>query len=283
MHAHQLADVAAVVCLHGQPLVAADPTTFDESLAGYWKASRCRLDRWGRGLRVLSVNGGAGGPSPNPSLQGRGIVEEIFVSEILVRAVAAIAVAHDERHGRSESAPVGRNVFASHIEARRRALAVVTAWAQSDCDAIDIPGLLALHRQCERWSDLLLAYLVPHVAVDEFAASPVRVHDFAYDARGHLQSSTSSQMTMTMVLSGLRSSLAPLTPHESPNADLNLEIAAAVLGCFSADCFDSVGLLKSSWLERIEHVPDETLAVLGEWWHQTDGTATETFRSRWDR
>ena len=81
---------------------------------------------------------------------------------------------------------------------------------------------LGLHRQCDRWTDLLLAYLAPHVAVDEFAASAARVGDFAFDAREHLRSGTSSDMAVTMIVAGMRSSLVPLSAGVVPNADLNL-------------------------------------------------------------
>ena len=50
-------------------------------------------------------------------------------------------------------------------------------------------------------------------------------------------------MAVTMILAGMNSSLKRLSPDRSPNTDLNLELAAAVLSCFSPDDFDSFGLL----------------------------------------
>jgi hypothetical protein len=264
MNAYELADLSALVAVHGQQLLAADAATMDRALGTYWKASRCRLDRWFRNLRVLARRGDRSEWSPSAT----GLIEEILVSEILSRAVAAIAVGHDERHSQDESAPVGRNIFNGHLDARRRALAVVATLAMGYRDGQPLPAdaLLALHRQCDRWSDLLLAYLTPYVEVDEFAASPARVRDFAYDARSQLQSGQSSEMAVTMILAGMRTSLKALTRLRTPNADLNREIATAILGGFCPEFFDSHGLLQSAWMERLRKVPNETLAQLDEWW-----------------
>jgi hypothetical protein len=209
-----------------------------------------------------------------------GAVEEILVSEILSRVVAAVAVAHDERHAASESAPVAHNIFTAHLDVKRRAIALIVAPHRNAEQADDF---LALRRQCDRWTDMLLAYLTPHVAVDEFAANPARVGDFAYDARGHLQAGISSEMVLTMIVAGMRSSLARLSVGRSPNADLNLEIATAVLAGFAPDFFDSHGHLRSTWLERIRRVPSDSPMNSDNWWHASRGDSPDARPARWRR
>ena len=248
MHVHELSDLAALVAVHGEQLVAADAATIDRMLAAYWKASRCRLDRWCRSLSLITKHGRSRRVDANEI----GTVEEILVSEILTRVVAALAVAHDERHAANESAPVARNIFNSHLDVKRRTVALVVAPHRDQTQADDF---LALRRQCERWTDLLLAYLTPHATVDEFAASPARVGDFAFDAREHLRSGNSSDMAATMIVAGMRSSLRRLATDRSPNADLNLEIATALVAGFAPDFFDSHGHLRSTWLERLRARP----------------------------
>jgi hypothetical protein len=275
MHAYELADLAALVSVHGQQLLAADVATMDQTLTAYWKSSRCRLDRWCRSLRALTRQANRSEWSTGAT----GLLEEILVSGILSRAVAAVAVGHDERHTQSESAPVGRNIFNGHLDARRRALALMVSPTHHGAQYAE--AILALHRQCDRWSDLLLAYLTSYVSVDEFAASPRRVRDFAYDARAHLQSGTSSEMAVTMILAGMRSSLEPLSTPRTPNADLNREIATAVIGGFCPEFFDSHGLLRSAWLERLRNVPNETLAILDEWWQPAE--RQRPLPARWRR
>jgi hypothetical protein len=281
MNAFELADLAALASLHGSQFAAAEPRTVDQSLAAYWKASRCRLDRWGQHLKSITKQNARAIWSPDAS----GVVEEIMVCEILVRIVAAVATSHDERHGKAEFAPIGRNILAVHADVRRRALALVNSLTQPSRDRfeIDAEALLALGRQCDRWSDLLLAYLNSAIDVSEFAVSPARVRDFAYDAQQHQHSATSINVAFTMLLAGMRSSLVRVSTGDTPNADLNHEIAVAVLGWFEPALFDSFGLLRSDWHARLASVPNEALARLDEWWQPPPvvSTSSQSARRRW--
>jgi hypothetical protein len=260
MHAHELADLAALAAVHARQLIAADAATMDHALATYWKASRCRLDRWCHSLALLTKDSDPHEWSPSEVAA----IEEILVSEILARLVTAIAVAHDKKHATNESAPVARNILSAHIDVKRRAIAIVVAPHRNADQADDF---LAFRRQVERWSDLLLAYLTPYAAVEEFAADPARVGDFAFDAREHLRSGKSSDMAVTMITAGLRSSFAPLGEPDTPNADLNHEIATAIVEAFAPEFFDSHGQLRSTWLERIADVPNESPLTADNWWH----------------
>jgi hypothetical protein len=107
------------------------------------------------------------------------------------------------------------------------------------------------------------------------------VADFAYDARGHLHSGISGEMVLTMILAGMRSSLAPRSIARSPNADLNLEIATAVLAGFAPDFFDSHGHLRSNWYERIRRVTDESPVNIDNWWHASPGDSPNVRSARW--
>jgi hypothetical protein len=260
MHVRDLAELAALVCVHHRQLASASPTAVDDALESYWTASRCRLDRWCRSLRNLT-QATALQPARPWSPGATQLVKEIFVSEILTRTVAAVLAAHDQYHGRSESEPIGRNVLAGHLDARRRALRFLASPVHAGSKHSEALGALA--RRCDRWNDLLLAYLLPTVPVDHYAVDLARIEDFASDARDRGDSTASA--TTTMLLAGLRMSFDRLTDGDSPNSDLNVAIAAAVIGCFGPEFFDSFGLLRSAWLDRLQAVPDETLALISQW------------------
>ncbi len=277
MHAHELADLAAIVAVHGDQLISADAATMDRTLVAYWKASRCRFDRWYCSLALLAKHKQRSGWAPLEIAT----FEEIVVSEILTRVVATIAVAYDERHHANDAGPIGQNIFTAHLDAKRRAIALVIAPHRNQKQTDEF---LALRRQCDRWTDLLLAYLLPHAAVDEFAANPARVGDFAYDAREHLRSGASSDMAVTMIVAGIRSSLGSLGGQFAPNTDLNLEIATALVGGFAPDFFDSHGHLRSMWLERLRTVPNESPVNIDNWWHTAPHGAHDVSRpARWRR
>lgn len=259
MHAHELADLAALAAVHGEQLIAANAATMDRMLSVYWKASRCRIDRWCRTLALIAKHPERAAWTDYEI----GVIEEILVSDLVTRVVAAIAVAHDERLAANESAPVARNIFTAHVDVRQRAIALAIAPHR---DATQADDFLALRRQCERWTDLLLAYLTPHVNVEDFAADAARVGDFAFDAREHLRSGASSDMAVTMIIAGMRSSLGPLKAGRTLNTDLNQEIATAIVSGFDANFFDSHGHLQSAWLERLRRVPaDAPLDAATAW------------------
>jgi hypothetical protein len=253
----------------------------DQVLTVYWRASRCRLDRWSHSLHAISERSWSQ-PLPFPSSSDKShgadqqpraatwlagaaaIVDEVLVSEILTRVVAAVTVAHDEQHGRAESAPVGRNIFEGHLDSRRRALALVASPAHRGSP--HAKRMVALHGQCDRWIDLLLAYLAPLANVAPLATSPARVRDFEYDAQHHLRSAISSEVALTMILAGMNSSLMRLSVERSPNTDLNFELAAALVSCFPPAAFDTFGLPRSLWFERLQNAPTDAAPPVDDWW-----------------
>jgi len=266
MHSHELAHLAALAAVHSEQLIAADAATMDRMLSAYWKASRCRLDRWSHSLSLITKRdklSASTDPSANTDFEIGAVresvvqetIEEILISDLITRIITAIAVAHDARLHANESAPVARNIFTAHVDLRQRAVALAIAPHRDQEQARDV---LALRRQCERWTDLLLAYLTPHVVVDEFAADPARVGDFAFDAREHLRSGSSSDMAITMITAGMRSSLGPLHANRTLSTDLNGDIATAILSGFAPHFFDTHGHLRSPWLERLQRVPNES-------------------------
>jgi hypothetical protein len=86
-----------------------------------------------------------------------------------------------------------------------------------------------------------------------------------------------------MFLAGINSTQKRLSPDGSPNTDLNLELAAAVLSCFTPEVFDSFGLLHSPWFERLRNSPNETTAAIEDWWQMSpiDPPPLGTARRRW--
>ena len=56
------------------------------------------------------------------------MLDEIFASEMLARVWTAVLVARDRRWKTDETEAIARNVLDSHLEARRRALALLLSW-----------------------------------------------------------------------------------------------------------------------------------------------------------
>lgn len=273
MIATELVDLAALIALNGRLLVLESERLVDDSLQTYWSASRCRLDRWGRGLRTSLEQAPPGDIATSTSWS---LLEEIFASEILSRMTAAMFLAHDQFHHRDEAAVIGRNVLYGHIDSRRRALRYVQNLSE------DVPWLAndvkSLFARCSCWNDLLLGYLLPHCEeVAEFAFDRERTQEFACDVDQHAVDGTTSDLTATFLRSSLRMALKAREDNQGFSPELNAQIASAVIGCFGPEMFDSFGLLKSTWQQRMERVTDDTISLV-------DQLAEDKWtRKRWER
>jgi hypothetical protein len=256
MPPRDLLEVAGLLMLHGRSLLAATSRFNDEAVGAYWAASRCRLDRWGFSLRAYAHTARGSLNDSTPRLAP--LADEIVASDVLTRCVAAMFCAHDTLHNRRESAPVGRNILTGHREAIDRLHAVTGAWWPHH--SLRHRALASLEDRCQRWTDLTLAYLPGASELTEFAFDARRMLDFAEDhaqARAEGRASTCANLLML----SLRAAFADLVV-EGPNADLHAQIAGAALGCFGPEAFDSFGLLRSTWLDRMQRTTDETTILL---------------------
>jgi hypothetical protein len=253
MHASEQVDLAALVALGGRRLIDTHDRLDENALHTYWSASRCRLDRWGRSLRAVGSES-----IDSPPHTGE-LWEEILVGEIPTRIVSAFFVAHDQRYGRDEAGPIGRNVLYGHIDARRRAIGQIDAAMQSgDLSATQCSELYA---RAARWNDVLLAYLMPLGKVEEFAVDVTRARDFAFDASEH-SGDAQQQVATAFLRTSLRLALQPIFNATGFSGDLNAQIACGLAGCFQSDEFASFGHLNSAWLHRMERAADDTIMMV---------------------
>ncbi len=262
MHARDLVELAALVAVHSPVLIHGSGRVPRASIEEYWIASRCRLDRWTRLLRRLA-DAGTQVPLPAPLHWTRvqPVVEEILASELLTRLWTAASVAYDRRRDDEELAPVARNVFQGHQEARRRLLQLI-----ADGRAIDLAegvSLNHLRRRVERWTDMLLAHVARDVDITEFAFEPDRAVDFAEDL-SHDAVAAERRFTCQLILSSLRAAFETNLAHGSPNRDLNRRLGTAILGCFREELFDCTGLVKPLWVERLSVTADDAQGMIDE-------------------
>jgi len=262
MQSRELVELAALVAVHSSLIVEARGDVAQSASEQYWTASKCRIDRWLKLLKQLAV--AAEQPPAPPTLSWprvRPVLEEILASELLTRIWTATAAAYDQARGDQNLEPVARNILSGHLEARRRLLALL-----ADGRAIELPHAVDLNRfrrRVERWGDMLLAHLAETVAIEEFAFEPDRARDFADDLdRGAAQAER--RFTCQLVLASIRASFAAGLSERSPNIDLNRRIGSGILSAFREELFDSTGLVKSLWLERITRTANDTEVMIEE-------------------
>jgi len=263
MHARDLVELAAVVAASGPVLVRQAGPIPSSSVEQYWVASKCRLDRWGRGLRELTVEAARGGPDWHRTRwpRFRALLEEVLTGEVLTRVWAAVACAHDRHRSTDAAEPVARSVLMGHLDARHRVLTLLVQRRAIDSEA----GLKLnrLRRRTERWTDMLIGYLAGLDDLDEFAVDPIRARDFAEDLR-YRSPWQDGRHAWPLVQTSLRAAFCQGLCPTSPSADLNAKIAASILACFPPELFDSTGLFHSLWLSRLTHITDDTAGLIEE-------------------
>ena len=196
---------------------------------------------------------------PVPFSGVRGVLEEILTGEVLTRVWTAVLCAYDRRRGGDDAEPVARSVMIGHMEARNRVLGLMVRGPGIETEAA--LKLNRLRRHVERWSDLLLAHLMATHDVSEFAVEPQRAKEFAQDLRCR-GSHSGRRHVWPLAIASLRAAFQRGLSPDSPSANLNARIAAAVLACFPSETFDSTGLLRSLWMMRLTKAAEDTQGMI---------------------
>lgn len=263
MHARELVELAALVAVHGPTLVRAGREVPPGSIEPYWIASKSRLDRWGRTLKSLTGSP-VGAPPARPRSESplvRGMLEEVLTGEVLTRVWAAVTCAYDRHHGTDRLEPVARSVLCGHQEARHRVLTLLVQGPEIDAELA--VKLNRLRRRTERWTDMLVGYLLGLDDLAQFAADPERAREFAEDLSWQHQQ-PGGRHAWSLIEASLRAAFSQGLAPVSPNADLNARIASGVLGCFPPELFDSTGIFRSAWLVRISSVTRDCEGMIDE-------------------
>lgn len=256
MHARELVELACLTATHGVALVHSQDKIPRGGVDRYWTACKCRLDRWMRTLKGLSF----GLPTmpawrAGPSSYLVAVLEEILTGDVLARVWAATAKAHAVYHADGDAETVARSIHASQLDARLRALKIL--WQGPGVDSEQALVLNRLRRQSERWTDVLLSRLMRLADVTEFSFEPQRTRDFARDLLEE-ESRPEGEQAWPLLQLSLSVAYQRTASPASPNADLNLEIGAAVLSCFSPQVFDGTGLVWSARMALLTRNVDET-------------------------
>jgi hypothetical protein len=188
-------------------------------------------------------------------------LEEIFTGDVLARVWTAVSVACDQRHRTDAAEPIARSVWHGQTEATNRAMGILLA--QPLVDVPRVTALNRLRRRCERWTDMLVGYLLDTADVSKFAPHPCRAKEFGADLR-HEVASGNGAAAWPLTLAALRTAFARPRFGDSPNADLNGDIAASILACFPATLFDATGLIPSLWLVRLAHTAEDTAGMIDD-------------------
>ena len=129
--------------------------------------------------------------------------------------------------------------------------------------AICAERLNRMRSSAEKWNDILLAYFAHLTDVSHLAFNSNRTRDYAKQLN-QAHSNGSTQLRKQALFASLRSSFHESLSHSSPNADLNQRIASSIMATFRPLLFDSLGTIKSLWVERVQHTANDTQGMIDE-------------------
>lgn len=243
MQSCDLLQLAGLLAVHSQDVVRSATCTSDLTLQKYWSASRCRLDRWGRHLRTVA-KGQAAETEQTISVT---VIEEIIAGEVLTRVWTAIVHACENEASADDAPIVARSIMNGHIESRNRAMGILATESLAEGDA---RRMARLHRRVARWTDLLIAHLQQTHEVSRFAFDPQRSLDFADDLR-YQSGQEGGDCTGPLTLAAMRNAICRGLIPQSPNADLNFQIGAAIVDNCDARALPCTDLFYSLWAIRL--------------------------------
>lgn len=269
MHSSQLAELGSWVALNSGNLVYGEQEQPMLVATSYWTASKIRIQRWVAALKMFGQDFDSPNPGHDPWPALEIVVQEILMSELLTRVWAATVLTHDWYHQQDEMHGLAHSIHVSHVEAKNRAIRILLKGRASNEAAFD--RLNSLRRRIERWTDMFLGQLPNGEESSVMGFDRSRVIDFNREQR---ESAGSEFLTRQRVMMASFSAdiVRNLVPHAA-NPELNRDIAAGVLACFSTDRFDSNGLPKSArmiWLEKSQRDTQVLLDQLKEFENQAD-------------
>ena len=241
MHASRLVELAAISARNHVPLLQQEIELASRNAEQFWVFSRSRVIEWSRRLKACQELRNLSGDFEAERfwLTARPLVEEVFLAEVCTRVWCATLSIFDDQRAPGEFDPISRSVHIASLEARRRALRLLL-FARG-LNGIETGETNRLRRDCELWTDLLLARVGSQPIARLFCFERAR---FCNLARQHRSQRSAIQQTdrFEADLFEVRFGLTSRQFGPSVCDELNGEIAAVILGSQPLHAFDGVGI-----------------------------------------
>jgi hypothetical protein len=259
MHCVYLADLAASLAQQGPAFLHNHVPVSADTVFRYWSASRSRHESWHRAIGQYREADRNGNTHQLRRWWSEHVVmlEEIVVSELLARVVAAIgrhakrAAGDDDGSDASDGLPsVTHGVFLAQLEASNRVGRLILEGKYARVQ--DIVRLNRLRYGVERWTDWLIGRVGVHLdEAPEYCIDTERARAFRDEVR---ESTTSvhGDTTTWLMNAAMRDMLVRRTSESTALPDANERVASAALALFKPQLFDDYGLPKSLWLQRLQ-------------------------------
>lgn len=264
MHCVLTADLAAVISHHGRAILHRRESVPPEAMTQYWASTRNRFELWHRAMARYRNCEQTGDMNSLRQWWSEHVVvmEEVLVTEMLTRIVASLADGLERDSEHKEIAPIAHAIHLTHLEARNRVQQIMLYGRGNSVQ--DAVRLNRLRQGVERWTDALIG----RMAVNEngslrYAIDPNRAAEYAEEARA-LGVGPARDTAVWLMNAAMHDMLRRRTSPNAALPDANRSVIKSLMMMLRPDLFDSIGVLKSLWLHRLETGTERTDRVLDE-------------------
>ena len=252
MHCVLTADLASLLSEHGPAIIRGRSVFAPQAVAGYWAVSRNRFELWHQTLARYrhAEESGEFHPLRDWWRDHVVVLEEVLVTEILTRVIAALAATIESNTGIEETSPVTHAVHTSHMEARNRVQKIMLFGRGNSIE--DAVRLNRLRQTVERWTDAMIGRMAIQSTRNlQYAYDPVRAAHYSEDMR-RLGHGAARHTAMWLMNASMHDTLCRQTSERAALSEANRAISQNALLMLRPNLFDSLGTLKSIWLHQLE-------------------------------
>ena len=227
MHARWLVEIATlfVVQSGGSAVPAVGNQAF--SSHRYWTVSRQRFERWQGQLSTHRDQLETAGASRRIEIWKvlRPTMEEIFLSDVLTRVVAAFGARLESQGIDADIGPIAHSVFTTQKDVRHRCLRLLMTPGLPVDQAVE---LNRIRFGLEQWTDTFLAQLPIGIEILPYCFESDRTQDLIQEAADR-STDQAKLVAWQLMSSSCQSWMSKHTSSTSANPQLNQEIGEASL------------------------------------------------------
>lgn len=255
MHARWLVEIATLFAVHSNEFES--PTTSENATAAhrYWAVSRQRFDRWQSKLSSHRNQLDKAGASRRVALwkEIRPTLEEIFLSDVLTRILAAYGVRLESEGIDVDTGPIVHSVYITQEDVRNRCLRLLMTPGLPVDQAVD---LNRIRFALEHWTDSFLAQLPLGVEILPYSFKPDRTQDLIEEA-SERTTDQARYVAWQLMASSCQQWMSKHCPSTSANPQLNQQLGEAALAMLHPARFPSLSPFPSLSGDRIKTLIDQ--------------------------
>ncbi len=255
MHARWLVEIGTLFAIESKLQEEKSHLLHPSAIHRYWAVSRQRFENWQAKLsehrdRLESV--GASGRITE-SKQLRPIIEEIFLSDVLTRILAAYGARLESDSINADLGPIAHNVFNSHEDVRNRCLRMLVS------QGLPVDQTVELNRMrysIEHWTDAFIAQFSYDTTRLDYSFKPERTAELIDEAKE--RSDESTKLVAWQLMIGSCQKWMNQNCRSAPaNPILNQQLGESVLAMIHPDRFPSLSPFPLPFSDRVTTLIDQ--------------------------